>query len=169
MRGPKPEQIRLSSIEREVLERIISKSTSEQRLVKRARIILLCEAGQNNQQVAKQMGVNRDMVRTWRGRWLLGVARIGAVAATGDEKALREVIESVLTDAPRPGCPPSFSEKQIVDILAIACEDPQACGRPISHWTPREVAEEAQARNIVASISTRSVGRFLKRGGLKTA
>lgn len=169
MRGPKPEQIRLSAIEREGLERIISKSTSEQRHVKRARIILLCDAGLNNQQIAKKIGVNRDMVRNWRRRWLLGVARIGGVAATGDEKALREVIESVLTDAPRPGCPPSFSEKQIVDILAIACEDPQACGRPISHWTPRELAEEAQNRNIVKSISTRSVGRFLKRGGFKTA
>lgn len=169
MRGPKPEPIRLSAIECEALERIIGKSTSEQRLVKRAQIILLCEAGLNNQHIAKQMGVNRDMVRNWRARWLSASQRIGGAAATGDEKALREVIESVLTDAPRPGCPPSFSEKQIIDIIALSCEDPQACGRPISHWTPRELAEEAQARNIVKSISTRSVGRFLKRSGLKTA
>ena len=169
MRGPNPEPIGLSSIEREALERIVCKSTSEQRLVKRAQIILLCDAGLNNQHIAKQMGVSRDMVRNWRGRWLLEVARISAVASTGDEKALREVIESVLTDAPRSGCPPSFSEKQIIDIIALSCEDPQACGRPISHWTPRELAEEAQACNIVKSISTRSVGRFLKRGGLKTA
>ena len=59
MRGPKPEPIRLSAIECEALERIsgIGKSTSEQRLVKRAQIILLCEAGLNNQHIAKQMGV----------------------------------------------------------------------------------------------------------------
>jgi hypothetical protein len=48
--------------------------------------------------------------------------------------------------------------------VAIACEDPQASGYPISHWTAKEIAAEAVKRGIVESISVRQVGRFLKRG-----
>jgi putative transposase len=44
----------------------------------------------------------------------------------------------------------------------LALEAPEECGRPVSHWTPRELAEEAMKRQIVASISPRSVERFLK-------
>jgi putative transposase len=51
----------------------------------------------------------------------------------------------------------------------VACEDPAASGRPISHWTPREVAEEVRKRGIVETISTRSVGRFLKSGRFTAA
>jgi hypothetical protein len=48
--------------------------------------------------------------------------------------------------------------------MALACEDPHASSLPISHWTPQELAKEAIRRGIVASISPRSVGRFLKGG-----
>src|SRR3712207_7962660 len=37
-------------------------------------------------------------------------------------------------------------------------------GRPVDAWTPRELADEAVKRQIVASISPTSVGRFLKAG-----
>ncbi|WP_218639641.1 helix-turn-helix domain-containing protein [Paenibacillus sp. FSL R7-0337] len=49
-----------------------------------------------------------------------------------------------------------------VQIVAIACEDPKVCGRPVSHWTPREVQNEAVKRGDVETISVRQVGRFLK-------
>jgi transposase len=55
--------------------------------------------------------------------------------------------------------------EQIVQIVAISCEDPQLSGVPISHWTPKEVAAAAIQRGIVTRISERQVGRFLKRGG----
>ena len=48
------------------------------------------------------------------------------------------------------------------EIIAIACEDPEAAQRPFSHWTPGEVARESVRRGIIESISTRSVDRFLK-------
>ncbi len=47
-------------------------------------------------------------------------------------------------------------------ILALSCEAPEGSGRPISRWTPREVAEEAVKRGMVERISVRQVGRFLK-------
>ncbi|WP_330217256.1 helix-turn-helix domain-containing protein [Paenibacillus durus] len=56
----------------------------------------------------------------------------------------------------------TFTEEQVVQIVAIACEDPKDCGRPISHWTPREVRDEAVKRGIVPAISVTQVGRFLK-------
>jgi putative transposase len=46
----------------------------------------------------------------------------------------------------------------------VACEPPEKCGRPVTHWTPRELADEVKKRSIVSSISARQVGRFLKGG-----
>jgi putative transposase len=53
--------------------------------------------------------------------------------------------------------------------MALACEPPEASGRPISHWTPRELADEAIKRGIVETISERQVGRFLKSSRAQTA
>jgi hypothetical protein len=61
-----------------------------------------------------------------------------------------------------------FAAEEIVQIIAIACEKPEDAGRPISHWTARELADEALKRRIVGRISRRSGGRFLKSGELKT-
>ena len=70
---------------------------------------------------------------------------------------------------PRPGAPTTFSAEQWCQIIALACEPPEASERPISHWTPRELADEARKRGIVATISERHVGRFLKSGRAQTA
>jgi hypothetical protein len=50
----------------------------------------------------------------------------------------------------------------VVRIVAIACESPEKSERPVSHWTAKELAQEAIKRGIVEKISPRSVGRFLK-------
>jgi len=52
--------------------------------------------------------------------------------------------------------------------MALACEPPEHSERPISHWTPRELAAEAIKRGIVETISERHVGRFLKAGRSQT-
>jgi hypothetical protein len=54
----------------------------------------------------------------------------------------------------------------VVQIVALACENPKASGYPVSHWSPRELATEAVKRGIVEKISPRSIGRFLKRSDL---
>jgi hypothetical protein len=77
---------------------------------------------------------------------------------------LHSLIAKVLADAPRAGVAPTFTAEQIVQIINLACTPPAASGRPVDAWTPRELADEAQKRQIVASISPRSVGRFLKTG-----
>ena len=49
-------------------------------------------------------------------------------------------------------------------IQQLACEKPEESGRPISHWTNREVADEVMKRGIVAQISPRHAARLLKKG-----
>jgi hypothetical protein len=74
----------------------------------------------------------------------------------------------VLSDRSRPGTTNYFSTEQVVQIVALACENPQASGYPVSHWSSNELAMEAIKRGIVEKISPRSVSRFLK-GSYSTA
>ena len=52
-------------------------------------------------------------------------------------------------------------------ILALACEPPEKSGRPITHWTAKELADEAIKRGIVPSISVTQVGRYLREAALQ--
>lgn len=165
MSGPKPPPIELSESQLAVMERIRRRQTCAQRVVRRARIILEVAAGGNNKEVARRLGAHRDTVKDWRERWLDASEQLASMEETGDEKALAEWIETLLDDKMRSGAPATFSSEQVVQIVAVACEKPQDCGRPVSHWTPTELADEVVKRGIVESISPRSVGRFLKGGG----
>jgi transposase len=165
MRGPAPAAVVLSARLRGVLEQVARRQTSPQRLVRRLRLVLAAADGLNNQQIARQGGVDRDTVRTGRTRWLLAAPRLeAAVAAGDDDRLLARLVAGALADAPRCGAPPTFRAEQVVQLVALACEPPPASDRPVSHWTAREVAEEAVKRGIVDAISPRSAGRFLKRG-----
>jgi putative transposase len=75
---------------------------------------------------------------------------------------LRAAVHELLRDAPRPGAPGTFTPEQICQIVAVGCEPPADSGRPVTHWTPTELADEVVKRGIVSRISPRSVGRFLK-------
>lgn len=169
MRGPKPPPIELSTTQRSILERIKRKQTCVQRVVRRACIILEIAAKRNNKEVARRLQVDRDTVKNWRKCWLDASEHLSSLEQASNERALAERIESLLDDKERSGAPATFSSEQVVQIVALACEKPQDCGRPVSHWTPTELADEATKRGIVKSISPRSVGRFLKAGGASAA
>lgn len=163
MNGPSPTPIKLTERQKAILEHIIRRSTSAQRLVMRARIILAACKGTSNQQIAHQLGIERNVAAKWRRRWAVAEDKLSVIEAKeGADKDLRNEIEGVLADAPRPGTPAKFSAEEIVKIVAVACENPQASGRPVTSWTPKELAAEVVQRQIVKSISSRSVGRFLK-------
>lgn len=172
MSGPTPPRINLTARQRAVLERLVRRQTSPQRLVRRARIVLEAASGANNEAIARRLssGLRQGTVRRWRNRWLEAAEALQAAEDEGhDERDLGMLIEAVLDDEPRPGAPATFTPEQIVQIVALACEVPADSGRPVSHWTPRELAEEAVKRGIVERISTRSVGRFLRRGRSEAA
>jgi putative transposase len=116
--------------------------------------------------VAADLGVLADTVGRWRRRWAEAQEQLAAAEEGPGASDLNRCITSLLADAPRAGCGGTFTPEQIVEIIAIACERPEEDSqRPVSHWTPREVAEEAVKRKIVSRISIRTVGRFLKSGG----
>jgi len=175
MRGPKPPPIVLTPTQRALLRQLARRQTGAQRLVRRARIILEAASGANNEQIAKLLGIDRGTVRTWRMRWLEALPRLKAAENVGDdddddERALLAgLIEEVLVDEPRSGKPATFTPEQICQIVALACEDPRDCGRPVTHWSTKELADEVVKQGIVESISARSVGRFLGRSRSQTA
>ncbi len=170
MPGPQPALIRVSARQQAILARLTRCPTSPQALVRRAQIILAAAAGERNEPIARRLGGTRTTVRGWRRRWAAATARLDAMEAAGDsDQALSAAIEAVLADEPRSGAPPSFTPEHICQIIALACEEPAASARPVTHWTPHELAAEAVQRGIVARISPRTVGRFLKRGQAQTA
>jgi putative transposase len=168
MPGPKPRSIELTARQRETLERLARRETSTQRLVRRCSIVLEAADRANNTQVGQRLNIQRSTARTWRERWAAVAPALLVAEEEGiSDKGLAELTEQVLADEPRPGAPSTFEPEQIVQIIAVACEDPPESGRPVTHWTPQELADEVIKRGIVTSISPRSVGRFLKRRGLE--
>jgi putative transposase len=153
MPGPTAPKIMLCEEERQELLTLIRAHKTPQHLSFRAQIILRLACGHDTSEVAEQFQTTRLTVRRWRQHWL-----------GRPEASVRERLQ----DAPRPGAPATFSAEQWCQIIALACEPPEASGRPISHWTPRELADEAIKRGIVETISERHVGRFLKSGGPQT-
>ncbi len=169
MRGPQADPIVLTARQQPLLERLARRQTSPQRLVRRVRIVLAAAAGQATDQLARQVGLDRGTVQRWRHRWWEAAPRLVAAEAAGeDDRVLTQRFLDVLDDCPRSGAPVTFSAEQVVQIVAIACEPPPASDRPTSHWTPRELADEAITRGIASSISPRSVERFLGSGRPQT-
>lgn len=165
MPGPQPPPLHLTARQRALLEQLIRRQSCSQQLLRRVRIVLLAADGANNEQIGRELGLYRGTVRTWRDRWRAAASRLDAAETdTQSDRDLTAVIATLLADEPRAGAPALFTAEQVVQIIALACEDPQAAERPVSHWTPRELAEEAVQRGLVESISPRSVGRFLKGG-----
>jgi putative transposase len=160
--GPTPAPIAVSPAQQAVLTALLRRSSCPQALALRARIILGATAGQRNESLARQLGCTPKTARKWRSRWAAAAAHL---AAAGDDRhALERVIAAALADAPRPGAPATFTAEQIIHIINLACRPPEQLGRPVTAWTPRELADEAVKQGIVATISPRSVERFLGRG-----
>lgn len=165
MSGPLPRPILLTNQQQAILERIVRRHSSSQQLVRRTLILLLANSGLNNEQIAQQLRISRVTVQLWRQRWHESASKLAVLESEGiDDKALSEWLEGILTDQQRRGAPVTFSIEQVVQIVALACEEPQASGLPITDWTPRELATVAIKRGIVERISPRSVERFLKGG-----
>ena len=120
-----------------------------------------------NREIAAEVGLSRRQVSLWRRRWANAWDRLIQIECSETHAALRRAIEQVLSDEPRPGAPGKFTPEQVTQILAVACEPPEKSGRPITHWTAHELADEVVKRGIVASISPSQVGRYLREAALQ--
>lgn len=154
MPSPKPTAIVLEPAFQHELEALVRRHSTPQQIVLRAQIILLAHQGYTNQAIARQLSASDDMVRHWRNHWA-GLQAIPRAQMSGLAR---------LSDAARPGAPAKISAEAYCQMMAIACQPPESFGRPITHWSARELAEEAVLQGIVPAISPRQVGRFLKGG-----
>lgn len=149
------------------LENISRSKISQQRWIQRARIILLAAAGMLNSEISSRVGIGRQQVGLWRRRWQQSQAALLTVELNEPRAELRRTIEDVLSDAPRSGSPGKFTAEEVVEVIAVACEDPKNSNRPVDHWTRRELKDEVIARGVVTSISQSHIGNLLDQVDLK--
>jgi putative transposase len=160
--GPAPTPLTVTPAQQALLTALLRRPSCPQALVLRAGIVLAAAGGRRNEPLARQVGCTPKTVRKWRSRWVAAVAHLAA--ADHDRPALERAVAAALADAPRAGAPATCTAAQIVQIINRACCPPAQFQRPVTAWTPRELADEAIQQGIVASISPRSVERFLNGG-----
>src|SRR5664280_1206114 len=81
----------------------VRKGRKNARELTRARILLLANEQKRGTEIAKTLGVCRNTVLTVKNRYA------------------EEGLQSTLKDKPRPGQPRKYSEKQIAEVIALAC------------------------------------------------
>ena len=137
--GPSATPIALSDDERVTLERWGRRPKSAQAFALRCRIVLACADGTPNTHVAARLGVSRDMVGTWRSRF---VARR---------------LEG-LSDEPRPGAPRKLTDDVVEAVIVKTLEQTPARGD--THWSTRSMA-------AATGLNQTAVSRIWRAFGLK--
>src|SRR5215510_1015801 len=116
----KATEIRLDPETRSKLEGWVRASTTEQRYVRRARIVLLAAEGMASRAIAREAGVMTGIVSIWRKRF----------AATGIDG---------LKDKPRPGAKRAYCDATDKRILAML-DQPVPKGRALGRQAHRQGA-----------------------------
>jgi transposase len=114
----------------------------------RATIVLAAARGRSNARIADQTRMHLDTVRRWRDRFA-----DGGLAALSDRR--------------RTGRPARFTPVQVAEVKALACQLPAEAGAALSRWSCPELAREAVARGVTASLSASTVRRWLDADALK--
>jgi len=114
------ESIVLSEEQQRLLRRWVRAKTSPQRLVMRARIILMAGSGSSLSEIQVAVGVSRPTVTLWKGRF-----------RAGGPKAL-------LSDAKGRGRKTSIPDAKVAQILKATVETKPHAG---THWTTRTMAK----------------------------
>jgi transposase len=133
------ERIVLSDQERATLQTWARARSQPQRVVQRAKIVLLAAEGVENRKIAHRVGASRPTVQLWRERFL-------ALRTAGLEK-----------DAPRPGRLPAISEQKRAVIVeaTLHSQPPHA-----THWSTRLMAK-------AQGVSEATVRRIWREHGLR--
>ena len=135
----KIEQISISAADRERLERLVRDRNTPQKVVWRARIVLLASDGLTAVAIAAAVGKSVLTVRRWRRRYV----------AKG--------VDGLLKDATRPPRRKPLTAEKIADVVHMTLHEkpPNA-----THWSARSMA-------AAAGISHTSVQRIWHAHGLK--
>jgi transposase len=144
-----PCQLVLNPTDRANLEAIIRRSSSSQRLMFRALVVLTVADGSSISAAARTLGCSRQTVRKW-------VRRMSAGGIAG------------LNDAQRSGRPRRISASERHSVIALACSQPADAGLAgHCQWSGSLLAEVLVSSGRVTAISGRSVQRVLKGADLK--
>jgi transposase len=102
-------------------------------------MILMAADGMTDSKIAGEIGVARQTVARWRGRFV------------------RHGLEGIEKDAPRPGRKPQISRVRVREIVRLTTQE-----KPVgaTHWSTRKMAE-------ASGVSEATVRRVWKRHGLK--
>jgi transposase len=130
--------VELSADERAQLESWTRRRTSAQALALRSRIVLLAADGLGNTEIARELGIHRNVAGKWRSRFL-------AHRLDG------------LTDEPRPGRPRTISDEQVEEVVIKTLE---STPRDATHWSTRSMAREV-------GLTQSAVQRIWKAFGLQ--
>jgi transposase len=143
-----PFTINLSTADEAVLAARAGSARAPYRDVLRARIVLAAARGEPNAVIATGLRIHVDTVRKWRKRY-----------AAGGLDGLK--------DLARTGRPHTFTPVQVAGIKALACTPPVEKDVPLGRWSGAELAHEAVAEGLVASISQATVARWLAKDAIK--
>lgn len=140
--------VKLTSDEREALERLISGGTKQVRKVKRAQVLLATDCGISDAEIAATLNC--------------GTATVYRIKKAFVEEGL----EQALNEKPRPGAKRKLSGREETLLVALACSAPPL-GR--SRWTLQLLADEfVQLEGIeLESVSADTVGRRLAEKEIK--
>ncbi len=143
-------EIVLFTEERKRLEHIVRSPTSQQRMVQRAKILLMStDMRLTNSDIASRLEIGVGTVSKWQQRYL------------------RHGIDG-LEDTPRSGRPSHLSTLQRAEVIAIACDRPLNYGHELHDiWTLDLLTDTVNAEVEGLSISRSTVQRTLARHALK--
>ena len=158
--------LKLTELGTKVLSRFVRERKTKSSLQERSMLIEMMGSGYSNLRIEKETGLSVQKARRWRAKWLSFEGKFLKIEeefeGTKREKELEKAIVLCLSDDPRPGAPCIISTEQYCQILGVSLEPPEKSGRPITHWTMTELADEVIKRGIVGTISRVQVWAFLK-------
>lgn len=94
MPSPQAKSLQVSSLQQELLQQIIHRTTSAQRLVKRAQIAWEALKGSSNSHIAQHLQIDEETARRWRDRWHAAESRLQATEESGKQASKAKVATS---------------------------------------------------------------------------
>jgi len=138
--GFRVDPVVLTDDERAELEQRVRAHLTPQRVVRRARIVLLCAEGRPVRQIGIEVGMDQHQVGMWRKRFIA------------------ERLDG-LEDQPRSGRPRRIGHDDRLKLAAVATSE-KADDDPVAAWTHQDLADAMADEGTLISAS--QVGRILK-------
>lgn len=137
----------LTKEEAREIARLARSRTAPARLVQRAKIVALSDAGECVTAVGARLGVHHRTVRLW-------VQRFTARGLDG------------LADRPRAGRPPTYTADEVGTVVAAALTKPEELGLPFACWTLDRLAAYLHEERGIA-IKRSRIDELLQAEGLR--